>query len=348
MNLLFLFQQPDPAAADTTTKVGVGVFEKVGGTIGLVFCGVLMLGAGVMYLVQTIGAITRRMGDRETERQWERENVPGGGEGLSGYGDSVGRNASNTIVPWVIAGSALLGGPVIGPLLGLFVNFLRAPFGYESWGEWVKTAAPRILGGLAFLVITAILAFPAGFFLGQADNLKTVAENAAKAANTDVVVVPGMYTVYTLLGGILLGAVMLIPVLLIVKALKGMLKSMEDKDAVVVPIDGGTKSQLWSEWLRDKIWVERKQSKHFMAMLKPALVVYGVMVAGTIIVYGILCIFIPGARDMGFPFSSGGPYWLILLIPPMVCAPPFLPLFASLLLGVPMRRKIREAGTVAS
>jgi hypothetical protein len=396
MNLLFLFQQPDDTtapAADTATKAGVGVFEKIGGTIGLVFCIVLLLGAAAMLVVQGTGMFTRRMADKESERQWERENaIPVSGEEKSMLASGAGRNffngafkslfgvgslligigvgvalavmymsqpappvtdANGNITqsghqPFVLIGMLIVGPGVIAPLVALFLNFLRAPFGWDSWGEFMKTFVAWIGGELVFWGLAVVLAIPAGLFLGQADAVKAAAENAAKAAGLQDPSVPASYTVYTLLGGVFLGATMLVPVLTAVAALKKMFKNAADKDAIVLDIDPGTRSTLWSEWLRDKIWVERKQSKHFTAMLMPALIVYGVMVAGTLIVYAVLCIFFPGARDVGFPFSAGGPYWLLLLIPPMVCAPPFLPLFASLLLGVPMRRKIKESGTVAS
>ena len=235
-------------------------------------------------------------------------------------------------------------GAVIGGVVAMFLSFIRAPFGYDTWTEWGQTIIPRVGATGIMVVVMAVLAIPGGLLLSKADELQRAAQAQADAMKMTEVNVPASATLYTLIGGMLIGAMMLVPFVVVVQVLKGIFKTAAESDTVKMPLDEGSRSQLSAEWMRDSAWVERKQSSSRMAMIRPALITYAVMIVGTLVVYAFLAIFIPDFRHVGWPVEKGGPLWLLLLLPPLVCVPPFLPLFGSLIVGVTMRRKVREGG----
>jgi hypothetical protein len=108
-------------------------------------------------------------------------------------------------------------------------------------------------------------------------------------------------------------------------------------DAGALAITPKDAAELTGELEKTAQWVGRMQSKKRNEMLIAGLVTYVVMVAATLAIYGIGAAFVPMLRQPG-------PAFFLLLIPPMVCLPPFLPLFLGLAAGLPLRRRMKETG----
>lgn len=356
--------------------IGCGVFVLLlviidktgvlGGITGTIMACLLGLAAIIAFFWGIVSAISRRMGDKESENAWERENAIQIGAGEKGAmaaesGGSGGSawstffvNALPFIIPILLAApiSIFLGTDTVGARVtwALAWVFAMLGWGFDDFKEWTKTIGPRLAGVGIFLAVLLALAVPGGMLLGSASDASAAAEAAATLAKQTEFSVPASASVKAVIGGILIALSLIVPFIAVVAALKGMFKSsVEQGENLGLPLDADSRSRLMSDWMRDQNWVERKQAKGRRAMLAPILVSYGVMLVGTLIVYSFLAIFIPEFRHIGWPVDKGaGPLWLLLLLPPLVCAPPFLPLFGSLLVGVWMRRKVRDADSLAS